>query len=178
MAMNRELLKSVVLYVCRTVRNPDKLGKVKLHKVLWFAETQAMIRTASPITGVEFIKHEHGPFAPVLESIVQELQAEGRLSVRSVPYLGFEKTEYVAKVDANVSELTDKQLRLIDSVIQSVCDDHTATSISDRSHQEIWEMAAMYEPLPVETALVSRLLPITDEDLAWARDEYTQLNAR
>lgn len=162
--------KALVHYICHSVRDKDKLGRVKLHKVLWLAEGQHFLMYAEPIAGETYKKMPYGPFATHLDDTIRAMESEGRLVVRQVEFRGTEKFEFYAQGAPEGELFSEAELRMIDRFIRDVCEDHTAVSISDRTHGPIWEMAAMYEPLPIETFLVQRLIPPNEDDFAWARN--------
>lgn len=174
MQFNREKFKALVHYICRECRDPSKLGKTKLHKILWFSDGQNYMRRAEPITGERYIKMLYGPCADHLDSVLKELVKDDKLFIRTVDFRGYEKFEFFGKGDPDKDLFSDKELLLIDGVIKNITEDHTATSISDRSHNAIWEMAVMGEELPYE-AILGRPAKITDDDLAWAKSEIASL---
>jgi hypothetical protein len=68
------------------------------------------------------------------------------------------------------------ELALIDWWIKTIAEKHTATSISELSHDYGWEVAAMGEALPVHAYLARRIRdPKTAEELEWARSEAQRL---
>jgi hypothetical protein len=175
MTFNTDKFKALVHYICRACADPSKLGKVKLHKILWYSDGSHFLRRGEPITGETYIKKQYGAFAIHLEDVVAELVHEGRLVVNQVPYFGKEKTEFIAKGDSDKGVFSEKELAIVDTNIEYICEDHTAASISERTHNEIWEMAALNEPLPYEALLVARFLEPTEDDFCWAKDEIAKL---
>jgi hypothetical protein len=172
MTFDREKLKQLILHVCRECRDTSKLGATKLHKVLWYSDGQYFVRNGEPITGETYIKREYGPFSTHLDALVTELQAEGKLTVREVEFHGKLKKEFIAKTDPNMSHFSEKELLLIRDTIKNVCEDHTATSISEKTHNAVWDAAIMYERIPYEALWAARGATITNEDIAWAKAEY------
>lgn len=177
MQFNKAKFKALVHYICRECHDPDKLGKVKLHKILWFSDGQHFVKTGDPITGEKYIKHQYGPFSTHLAEAVEELTKEGLLYTREVNFHNRTKTEFIGKGTPNTSLFSEKELRLIDANIKHITEDHTATSISDRSHNYIWDIAELYEELPYEALLATRFAPVTEDDFAWAKKEIERLSA-
>jgi len=176
MTFNRDKFKALVHYICRAcTSDPSKLGKVKLHKILWYSDGSHFVLRGEPITGETYIKKQYGPFAIHLEGAVEDLVREGTLFVHLVSYFGMEKTEFIAKGNSDKGVFSEKELAIVNTNIQQICEDHTAASISERTHNEIWEMAALNEPLPYEALLVARFLKPTEDDFSWAKDEIAKL---
>lgn len=172
MAFQRAKLKALVHYVCRKMSSePEKLGKTKLNKILWYAEGRSFVSSGQQITDESFKKDRYGPVSIHLDDIIKELTKDGLLYVTTSDHYGLDKFVFVAKGDPDTSLFSQRELSWIDSVANEICYDHTAKSASDKSHDEIWQMAADHESLPIEVMLVARLAPITSEDLAWAREE-------
>lgn len=153
---------------------PDKLGAVKLHKILWYADGEHYARTGVPITSEIYKKNQFGPFAVHLSAIVEELEAQGSLTTGEREFYGQNKKDFIGKGEPDTSVFTEKQLRILDDKIDSICFGHTANSISEKSHNEIWAMAEMGEVIPYE-ALIAKFIPVNADDVAWARAEIERI---
>ena len=87
---HREKFKDVVHYiVART--NPDELGRVKLHKTLYFADMLWFIDKGVALTGAEYRKQPMGPCASRLTWALNALELEGRIKQAREWYYGYEK---------------------------------------------------------------------------------------
>lgn len=174
----REKFKTLVHYICsRCEDEPSRLGAVKLNKILWYSEIGNFVRTGTPLTGATFIKREYGPVPAVIPDVIAELQSERKLFVRDVPVYRFEKKEYIPLTEPDIDTFfSASDILNIDRVIDMVCDMHTARTISEQSHNEAWQLAAIGEELPLYAALA---VPgeITEEDLKWADKKIATLKA-
>lgn len=54
--------------------NPSKLGKVKLAKILWFADREFMYKYHSELTGLEYQKLPFGPVPKKYDQILNDMQ--------------------------------------------------------------------------------------------------------
>jgi hypothetical protein len=174
----REKFKALVHYISsRCEDDPSRLGAVKLNKILWYAEIGKFVRTGTALTGARYIKRQFGPVPADIQEIVAELEQERKLAVKDVPYHKYDKREYISLREPDVdvffsaSDIVD-----INRVIDMVCDTHSATTISEQSHNEPWQLAEIGEELPFYTALA---IPgeITEEDLKWADKKIATLKA-
>lgn len=173
--MNREKFKALVHYICAKCDDPSRLGSTKLNKILWYAETIAFLNTGEPLTGARFVKRQFGPAPTAILPILQELEDEKAILIKNVSFYGFPKREFISLRQPSVTEpFTPEQVAIIDEVIEAICDTHTARSIVDLSHDEIWEMASIGEELPVYTVLAERG-EVTEEDAAWADAKIAEL---
>jgi uncharacterized protein YwgA len=165
-----ERFMALVHYVCRTCTDPSKLGAVKLHKILWLSDVYAYKHFGAPISGEDYKKGKYGPVSVHLNAVVKQLERENRLYVHDIE-LGddIRQKQFIAKGETGSSLFSKQELQIIDDARDYVCENHSAGSISDKTHDAIWEMAVMGELIPYEATLVSRLVKATEEDIDWAR---------
>jgi hypothetical protein len=167
--MARDKFKALVHYVCaRRCDSPNTLGAVKLNKILWLADLSAFYETGKPITTSRYIKQEFGPVPARIMPVLRELEAERVLSIRESPFFGKRKKEYVVHRPASSDFLSAEELRIVDQTIDHVCDDHTAASVSEASHDHIWMAAEDGEEIPLYTVF-AKPGKITDAERLWAQ---------
>lgn len=173
---DREKLKTLVHYVVSRCEDPSKLGSIKLNKVLWVSDLSAYVTTGKPITGEHYIKQQFGPVAASMVGILNELQAEKKIVVRDTEAFGNPKVDYIAlSRPENISRLfTADEISLVEQAIEYVCEQHTAMSISNASHDVIWELAEIGEEIPYEAMFAWRLDAVTKDDVKWARDAHNR----
>lgn len=152
MQFDRNKLKAVILHTCKACP-PDRLGAVKLHKVLYFLDMSQFAQSGSPVTGCTYRKRPYGPTCVQLLPALSELQRDGALEIRDTEYYGLKKKEYVALADEPAGVLSDAETALLDESIEFVCERNSAKSISDFSHQLPWEMVEFGEEITYESAL-------------------------
>jgi hypothetical protein len=173
---NRQKFKDVIHHVVATTGR-DELGRVKLHKVLYFADMIWFIAEGHGLTGAEYRKQPMGPVATGLGAALGELEDEGRIRISRMNYFGYEKAAYESLKPLPEGRLSETERQLIDDVVEYVCRNSTARSISDFSHTRVWEATENGAVMPYFTAL--NLLPVEIEDAAisWAREEAAKLVA-
>lgn len=160
--LNTEALTAMVHYVTRAYSaEPEKLGAVRLHKILWNTEVQAVRRTGYPVAGETFIKHKHGPFAEHLDDVVDALKRARLLHVVE-PDDEYKPRLYIGKGSPDRSLLTNEQWQILDQIMQRIVEDHTAGTISERSHGDVWEATEMYGPMPVDAEAIRFVKPPKD----------------
>ncbi len=166
-------LNAAVHYVVSRCQ-PEDLGATKLNKILWFADVAYYERYGKTITGDQYVKRQFGPVPKHVPLAIRELQEDGLIISRETDYFGRPKKEFWSLREANISDFDANSIALIDKVIDWICYSHTATSISDQTHNLLWESAAMGEVIPLGAALAFRSAEITEKDIAWA---YRELEA-
>lgn len=164
---NDDTLKRLVHYVAyRCVEDPGQLGTVKLNKILWYSDLTAYRQRGASITGEKYVKRQHGPAADRVYSVVKQLDDERKVVVRQ---FGTQQREYLALATPDLEGLNPDDLRIVDDWIETVCNKHTAHTISLKSHDAIWELAEIGEEIPYYAMLASELHEVTPEDIDWAK---------
>ena len=168
--MNRQKFKLLVHYIVSSRKDaPDTLGAVKLNKILWIAELKAYYQRGKSITDARFVKREFGPVPASVMPVLRELEREGAIGISESPHYGKQKTKYSVWHPLTHSRfLEPEEAEIVDQTIRDVCDNHTAKSISEASHDHIWEAAADGEDIPHYTVF-ARPGRIVKEDRDWAQ---------
>lgn len=156
MQFDRNKLRAVILRTCELCP-PDKLGAVKLHKVLYFLDMLAYARSGTAVTGAEYRKRPFGPTCVQLLPTLRLMERAGELAVAETDYYGFRKQEFQALTPPEPHRLSTSEELLLEAVVDFVCNQNTARSISEASHQLPWEIAEFGETIGYDTALM--LLP-------------------
>ncbi|MCB9504840.1 MAG: SocA family protein [Gemmatimonadales bacterium] len=162
-------LKALTHYVCWKCENPAILGATKLNKALWVSDLWWYVRTGAPITGETYVKRQYGPVPSSILTILGDLEREGAIVTRERRYDGFNKRDFIALTEPDISMFTPEEISVIDKAIDFVCHRHTAKSISRRTHDDIWKIAEIGEEIPYHAMLASVLGEVMPEDVDWAR---------
>jgi hypothetical protein len=125
-------------------------------------------KLGEPITGARYVKRKFGPVPAQIVSVLNQLTAEGTIKPKTSLYHGYEKMSYTVLKPTYPDFLSPKEKAIVDDAINFVCDQHTAASISEFSHDDVWKLAQDGEDLPYFTAFV-KPGKITAEDLEWAQ---------
>jgi hypothetical protein len=172
--MNHAKFKALVHYIIAK-SDPTRLGTIRLNKILWYLDTLSYQAEGASVTGDTYVKRQHGPVPQHILNVIGELEHENAIVVRKRSRFGKPMTDFIAMSDADTGVLSPAELELADELRVHICDDHTANSISELSHDQIWEAANLGEVIPLSASLVSAPGEITDEFLKWAdsvRERY------
>jgi len=174
MAIKRDTskLKALIHYVAyRCIDEPGKLDSVKLNKALWFSDIGAYLAFGEPITGETYLKKPMGPVSSNLMWIVDELEESGALAIRTTgPH-----REFLALTAPDMKAFNGEEMRLIEDAIETVVHKHTSRSISEKSHDIVWKLAALDEEIPYYAVHAGRLREIEKADVDWAMKELAEL---
>jgi uncharacterized phage-associated protein len=161
--------KALVHHVVATCGDPQRLGATRLNKICWYVDTLSFRVAARPVTDETYVKRQHGPVPRSILRVIRELEGEQKIHVRDHHYLPGRKMRiFVALEDADVSIFAPTELEIIDFVIKHVCNNHSAASISELSHDVIWEAANEGEEIPLAATLVAHPAELRGEIKAWA----------
>jgi hypothetical protein len=156
-----EKLKRLIHYVAWKAGKRDWCGATKLYKVLWFADARQFVLTKKPITGAVYIREKHGPVPKYGIVARRELEKAGAIRTSKEGNL----TRIVALSRPDVSIFSVDELRAVDYWINHIDKEHTAESISDRSHDYAWDIAKMGEELPLFAVLANRIREPEEREL-------------
>lgn len=157
---DRERLREAVHFVCKKMAlHTDKLGAVKLQKIIWYFDVKGYRSYQRTITGAGFIKGEHGPFTRDIAAVIKELVAADRLFTDTEDFHGNQKARFIGKGATDLSLFSEREQRWLDEITTDICENHTASSISERSHGAIWRMAEFGETIPFEATAISFIKP-------------------
>lgn len=171
--MNKEKLKNLIHYICHKVRDPSRLGKTNLNKVLYFSDFLFYLHHYEPITGETYIKKEHGPVAKHLNQVLQELESHDKVFQREQSVIDFTRHELVSKKKPDISDFTGEQIALVDTVIDMTLKGQTKGLAHRLGQDKVWNMAHPGEEIPYFTILGKDSAP-SEKAIRWARDMIEQ----
>lgn len=174
MSFDKDKFKELVLYVIWKSSNRDGFGATKLYKILWFSEARTYVLTGKPIAGAEYIREKHGPIPRNGKLIRDELVADGALRQWRADK-DYDPWHFQALRTPRRELFSTEELKTVDYWIEHVDADHTASSISEESHDYAWEIAEMKEPLPFSAHLVERTRRPKGDELERAKRKARDL---
>jgi hypothetical protein len=163
--MNIEKLKACIVYACH--KAAAHLDGVKLNKVMWYTDTASYMERGSSVTEARYIRKPRGPVAGYMASAIIQLEERGIITTgrRFDPEHGVWLSEFTVHEASIANGLTAEEKGYLDHAIKRVSRDHTSHAISERTHGEIWELAAEREEIPLYTMFAERAARITEKDI-------------
>ena len=161
-----EKTKQAVHYICACACEDGlQLGATRLNKVLWFAQRENYLRTLRPMLAIPFVKGPYGPFPPDRQEICNELAASGAISVQTRSLGEYTLTEFRSLREPDTSELSEEERFLLRALTREICTEYTARSISELTHNSLYDMLSMGEEYPIQLCLAERARPATPEEV-------------
>ncbi len=161
------LAKAAHYVIART--EPEKLGAVKLNKVLWFADVEHYRRTGRSITGLSaYVRLPKGPVPDGIRPALASLRAAGAIAVRKQKVFSYDRFEYVWLSEPDLTEFSPEEVDLLNQAIDAI-QDLTAAEISEYTHTDpLWIELENGGRMPVGAASVINRIP-DERELEWAR---------
>jgi uncharacterized phage-associated protein len=152
----------------RGANNPH-LGKVKLMKLLYYADFDHYFRHGASITGDTYVKLEYGPVPRHGQHMLDKLQERKLLDVGEEPVFDYVRNSYRLRQPlAEIQHLTEDEMQTLADVVGK-WKNHTREEIVTASHGDPpWIMADYGEEIPYE-------LVFYRENVAGSRDEEPEV---
>ncbi|MCO5057801.1 MAG: Panacea domain-containing protein [Rhizobiaceae bacterium] len=166
---DRNRLKNLIHYVIWVAGARANFGATKLNKVAWFSDARQFVLTGESITGAPYIREKHGPIPRDGMALREELAREGLIEQWKDRHFNHEGWKFRA-LQPPMNLFTPQEKGTIDYWIKHIDDDHTATSVSDLSHNYGWDIARMGETIPFHSLLSDRIRDPNEDELRWATE--------
>lgn len=176
--MTNERLKSIIHYICSKAGNPYNLGSVRLNKILRYSDSAHYVYSNQSITGAKYIKKPLGPVAENLVPCLLELEKENKIAInRGKDTSGqYPMWHYFSLEEPDVSAFSHSELSMVDGLTKEIVENHTATSISNISHDLQWEIREDGEEIPYHSIYCPRLGEVSSDDIEWAKSILRKKN--
>lgn len=172
---DREKFKDAMHYAIAKAGAHQGFGAIKLYKILWFSDARMFQTRGKPITGADYIRKQFGPVPKLAMPIRDELAREGRVKSWKAASGKIEQWCFRSLTPPNLNRFSAEEKQTLDYWISHIDEKHTATSISEESHDYGWEIAGMGEVLPMHAFLAERLREANDSEMEWATSRAKQL---
>lgn len=163
---SHEKLEELILYISRRMTEDDHkgVGRIKLAKLLFFADFEAFACSGRSITGASYTVAEHGPAPDQELTATLDLEAAGAFAWEN----RFDKQQVpVAKRDARIEGVfLPSELEIVDELLDRHRL-HTGKQLRDMAHElPAWKARPMGSKVPYWSVYMSRKPP-TRDDVAW-----------
>ncbi|EOH0085270.1 Panacea domain-containing protein [Campylobacter coli] len=134
-------IENIIIYIInyfQTNYAPADLGKVKLNKILWFADRAFMYKNYASLTQTSYIKNPQGPVVKKLENILTSLEKNEFIKSIKVNKGEYQQQSFLCLKEPNLDDFTAKEISILDETINKFAL-KTAKELSEMSHDECWE---------------------------------------
>lgn len=165
---NNGKFKELVLLLADRSATDPRMSRVKLNKLLYYADFEAYRRLGRSITGAIYVKGEHGPMASELPRAEEELGRAGYLDWRTVHVGPYAQKIPVALEKPDESQFSVDELSIIVEALELLLPlgGRRAREWS-HEHSAGWNIAEDEAPISYDTAFISTdLIPPDDIERA------------
>ena len=152
-----------------THTRPEKLGAVKLNKVMWHADVLHYRRYGETVTGqISYVRMDMGPVPHDMRLILDELKTAGKIVEKKTPTPVGERREFVCLQRAKGDMFSALEIETLHEAMRDIV--HlSAREASNRTHGPIWKVLDNGQDMPVQAAAVipSEICP---EDIEFAME--------
>ncbi len=160
--------KAVIAYIVNYFQcnnSPKNLGKVKLVKILWFADREFMHKYYRQLTNLEYRKMPYGPMPTNIDSLLQSMEKEAIIkSFEANNGVGYPQQSFMCLKEPNLNDFTAQEISLLDRIIIEL-QDKSATQLSNQTHDELWESIEQGKIMPLESVFLQDIIPATQDDV-------------
>ena len=125
-------------------RRCPELSKLKLAKLLYFADKQHLVEDGRPITGDRYTKMESGPVPTAGYNILKQ---DDRVSAEHQSlfdhYLTIQGNNVVMKAEPNLGCLSESDLEVLNDIVEHFGEFAVARLAALRHREPAWKSAAM-----------------------------------
>lgn len=147
-------LRELILYIADKCADDKYFGAVKLNKILWHADMHAYAHYGVPVTGLEYMRLDHGPAPRRLLPVKEAMLEKGEI-VEQPRQLGRRTQKRIIPLrEPNLEIFSGKDIAAVDAVIEFLWD-KTADDVSEMSHWRAWRITPPGELIPYEAAFLS-----------------------
>ncbi len=147
---NINKFKEVLLYILGKVGSRPNIGQTVLYKLLYFIDFDYYELHEEPLIGATYIKNHYGPTPISFAKIVKQMESDGQLVEVRSKYFDHDQTKYVPVKEADVSNLSGRELKHIDDELDKLSH-FTARQLSELSHKDTpWIVAKDKEVIDYE----------------------------
>jgi hypothetical protein len=161
---NEAKLRELIIYISTLEERDDAFGVTKLNKILFRADFTAYVEFGKPITGVEYFALYNGPAPRPMKRLLEMMQKNGEIAIRTENYGGGEQQRVIALRRAELeSKFSVRELDMVFRVVQHYWG-KSGTTMSGESHEFFgWSLARLQETIPYHVALIADRDPTPSE---------------
>ena len=106
-------LRDVIYYLVNKLRFIE--SRTKLVKLIYLADVRAKNKIGRTITGLTYVYHFYGPYAPQIIETALEMDGEEIKEIYN-PY--FDRYEYIKGEQDKEIKLTEEEIKVLDEIIE------------------------------------------------------------
>jgi hypothetical protein len=172
--LNKDKLRALIHYVVHRIDRPADLGAVKLHKILWFSEMMVMYREGRLLCGETFLRMPRGPWGSHVDKVLANLEKNKLIAERPGTKGPYQQRQFFSTAEPSLELFSASEISVVDQMIDHICYNHSASSISEVTHDKVWHSTPMNGVMPIDCIFDGLVQPASEEDLEWAKKSLSK----
>ena len=145
--MNMEMFENTILAILKFTPG---LGSIQIRKAVCIADAVHYSLHGESITGARYIKEKHGPVPDdKAYRCLVEMVINGKIYINEQPIGPYTKNSYNAVLNPNYTLFNDSQRNII-KYAAHIAYNHSATDLSFKTHDAVYDNIQMLEEIPLE----------------------------
>ena len=87
----KERLRELILYIAEKLKDDPAFGRVKLAKIIYFADMESYRLHRQPVSGSAYFRDNFGPLPKDFLPVLDELKDSGEISESERDYYGYKQ---------------------------------------------------------------------------------------
>jgi hypothetical protein len=169
--------RELLVYLWQLGANDERLGAIKLNKLLYYSDKEAYLKLGRSITGTRYQHLPEGPAPRAIPPVNEKLVQEGRIRPDPRPVGNWTQNRMEVLEPADISAFSSEELAIVHDVVKRYWY-LTGTEMSTLSHGEWgWRLTTDFEDIPLRTAWLSPE-ELSLEQVAFGKELWQQLSGR
>ncbi|STQ85758.1 DUF4065 domain-containing protein [Helicobacter muridarum] len=159
--------EAIIAYIVNYFQCNDalnNLGKVKLVKILWFADREFMHKYYKQLTNLEYRKMPQGPMPTNIDKILKNMQEKEIIKSFETSKYGYSQTCFLCLKEPDLDYFSAMEISILDKVIMDL-KHKSAKQISNQTHDELWNSIEQGKVMPLESVFLQDIIPATKDDV-------------
>src|SRR5947208_1728757 len=132
-SIGQKKLQELILYISMKSETDKRFGKVKLNKLLFYADFLAYVYLGESITGQDYQALPQGPCPKCMLPVMEAMKELGEIAIREADYYGFKQQRIFSLRRPDLRPFSGDQIALIDELITRNWTKN-GKDLSDESH--------------------------------------------
>ncbi|PYT26215.1 MAG: hypothetical protein DMG57_22330 [Acidobacteria bacterium] len=160
--------KELVLYISHQCTDDPTYSKIKLLKILFFADFESYGAHGVPITGLPYRKLPYGPCPVDFPRLQEEMLRNKQIQIFARRVYEHSSQRLFPLQEPTFDFVSARDISIVDGWVRFFWN-KTAKEVSEYSHGKAWKVTKDAELIPYEAVFISDE-PVTFEDLSRVKE--------
>lgn len=169
MSEDKSKFKEALIYLIRESGDGERFGEVEIGKMLYYSDCAAYRQLTGTITGIEYYRRGNAAAPRRLSVTLDELVAEGAISVQGERGFSSASRRASALRDADMSVFSDAEITIMSDVVAYFLSMSDIEILRLADNDIGWKVVDQGQTIPLRTSYLSAR-PLTAEQRGLGRE--------